>query len=93
MIEKFIVFYLVWYWVMCILYKNNYLPNKLETLGNKIGYKNLIGWFLIEVSECKFCMDFWTATLLGVVNFAYFNNYYYLFVGVFCSSISAHFRK
>ena len=90
--ETLIILYLVWYWIMCILYKDNLLPNKLENLGHKLG-KNIVGYFILGVSECRFCMDFWSSSFAGLIAFSYCLDYKYLLIGVFYSSISAHFRQ
>ena len=81
--ESFIIFYLFWFWCMCILYKDNTLPNKLDQTEIPI---------LQDLSECKFCMDFWSSTILAAIYSYAIGDIKVLFWGVFCSSITALFR-
>jgi hypothetical protein len=81
--ETFILFYLAFNWLTCILYKNNYLPNKLDSTEIPI---------IQELGECKFCMDFWISTILAVIYFSYALDFNILLWGVFCSSITSLFR-
>lgn len=81
--ETFLIFYLVFNWLTCILYKNNWLPNKLDETEKPL---------LQELAECKFCMDFWISSIMSIC-FAYIMlDVRILFWGVFCSSITALFR-
>ncbi len=91
--ESFLIFYIVWYWAMCVLYKDNMLPNKLENLGHKFKKNTFCAWFFLGLSECKFCMNFWSSSIGGLGLCLYWWDYQYLFWGIFCSSITAFFEE
>lgn len=44
MIQDFIIFYLVFWWVMGILYKDNKIHNRLEELGNYLAHQSKDTW-------------------------------------------------
>jgi hypothetical protein len=87
--ESFIIFYLVFVWVCNILFKDNLLPNRLETISQKL--KN--DWFFIGVSECLFCMRWWIAFCMAAWYSLYMYDYQYLFWAIYCSSISSIINK
>ena len=91
--EGFIVFYLVWYFCMQILYKENWLPNKIDSVAHVFNINSFFGGLLLELSECKFCQNFWTSTIAAIIAASYYMDYKYLFWGVFCASIAAHFKE
>lgn len=85
--EHFIIFYLVWYWFMCIMYKNNFLPNKIDALGQKLNSE-----LIQDLGECKFCMNFWSSSVFAVCLGLYMGDYNYLMWGIYSASIAAHFK-
>jgi hypothetical protein len=78
---------------MAALYKDNKLPNNLECLGNKIGYKHTVGWFFLKLSECKFCMDSWGGLFMASMYCYYVYDYKFIIWGIMCASINAIFRE
>jgi len=61
--EEFFIFHLVFYWVTCILYKDNWFHRRIENVGNKIGDKTKIGGLFLDLSVCHFCTDFWLSMI------------------------------
>jgi len=92
MIIEFIVFYLLFWWVMCILYKDNILMRILEGAGNGTKIRPL-KWFLLGVSECEFCMENHTATIGAIAYSCYHWDINYLYWGFLCASISSLSKK
>lgn len=91
--ESFIIFYLSWSFVMSVLCKDNYLPNKLDALSGKIGQNNIIGGFILGVSECVFCTNWWSSLIGSIGIVYYYQDYKYLAYAVFCPAIASHFRQ
>ena len=98
-ILEFIVFYLLFWWVMSILYKDNFAPNVLERIGNWIGHRRMVGKFFIGVSTCDFCLENHTASIMAIGYFCYLYNpsypidYHYLIWGMLCVSINSWIRS
>tara|TARA_Y100000385_G_C13031952_1_gene611173 strand:- start:96 stop:353 length:258 start_codon:yes stop_codon:yes gene_type:complete len=57
-IIDFICFFLFFWWLMLIIYKVN-LPTKL--------YNRFSTKFIDELTNCEFCMESHTATLLAII--------------------------
>lgn len=57
-ILDFICFFLFFWWLMLIIYKVN-LPTKL--------YNRFSTKFIDELTNCEFCMESHTATLLAII--------------------------
>ena len=98
-ILEFIIFYLLFWWVMSILTKDNWIPNKLENIGNWFKKNSLLSNLFLGVSECKFCLENHVASLMAVGYFFYLYNpsypidYYYLIWGFMCASINSWLRE
>lgn len=88
MMQDFILFYLFMFWLMSILYKDNFLHNKLEAVSN-----TLKSSFIFELSQCKFCLDNWIGTFAAICLSIILWDWSILFWGILFASISAHFRK
>lgn len=86
--NDFIILFFLWYWLMCALYKDNFLPNKLEQLGDKIKI-NLIK----DLSECKFCMNTWCALIVCSSYALYQWDYRLIIMGFVFSSIEAFVKR
>ena len=84
----FLYFYLGMFWVMSILYKDNWLHNKIEALANATN-----SGFLWELGQCKFCLDNWFGSFAAICTALYLWDWKVLFWGIFFATISAHFRK
>ena len=72
MILDFVIFYLVFWWVMGILYKDNKIHTKLENLAIWIGQRTFIGGLVQSLSQCKFCIENHTMVILST-------GYYFLY--------------
>ena len=92
-IIEFFTFYLMFWWVMSILYKDNLAPNKLEKIGIWIGHRNILGRFFIGVSECNFCLENHVACIMAACYSYYLWDYHYLIWGMLCASLSSILRK
>lgn len=92
MIQQFIIFYFMFWWVMSILYKDNVIHSKLESLGIKIGPKNIVGGLVCSLSTCKFCIESHTATLLAISYYLYTEDLNVLIWGFLCASINSWLR-
>ena len=92
-IIEFSTFYLLFWWVMCILYKDNFLVNELENVGNWFKKDSILGNFFLDVSECQFCIENHIATIGAVFYSAYTLDYKYLFWGFLCASLSSILKK
>ena len=57
-LTEFICFFLFFWWLMLIIYKVN-LPTKL--------YNRFSTKFIDELTNCEFCMESHTATLLAII--------------------------
>lgn len=89
MIQEFIIFYIVLYWVMQVLTKDNWIPNRLEKVGNWFKQKSLLSNFFLGVAECSFCLENHTATIGAIAYYSYCLDYRVLIWGVFFASINA----
>jgi hypothetical protein len=92
MILEFAIFYLLFWWVMNILYKDNWIPNRLESIGNWFKQKSLLSNFFLGVSECNFCLENHTATILAIGYYSYCLDYRVLIWGFLCASINSWLR-
>lgn len=92
-IIEFCTFYLMFWWLMCIITKDNFAYNKLESFGNWIGHKTILGKFFLGVSECNFCLENHVATILSIVYSYYLYDYHCLIWGFMCASLSSILRK
>ena len=93
MIINFIIFYLVFWWVMSILYKDNMIHNKLEGLGLKLGRNTSVGGFIDSLSQCKFCIENHTSTLMAVSYAYYCQDIKIVIWGFICTSINSWLRE
>jgi hypothetical protein len=93
MIQQFIVFYLVFWWVMGILYKDNLIHRKLEELGIKIGQNTKLGGLIDSLSQCKFCIENHTSTILASSYYFYCGDIKVLIFGILCTSINYWLRE
>lgn len=91
-IIEFATFYLMFWWVMSILYKDNLAVNNIEKLGNWIGHKTIFGKFFLGVSECNFCLENHIASIMAVCYSYYLFDYHYLIWGILCASINSWIR-
>jgi len=123
---------------MCILYKDNFLPNAIDELGQSLISDEVPRWvyvflfacvigipcallfdawqmyyqaafiflFLIvvlfriklgpliqELGECKFCINFWSSSIIAIAITLYTWNPNYIFWGLYASSIKSLFDK
>ena len=90
---EFFIFYLVFWWVMTILYKNNFIFNKLEKVGHRFKANGVLSNFFLSLSECKFCIENHASTLGAICYFSYCLDYKVLFWGLFCASINSWLRE
>lgn len=86
--EQLIVLFFLWYWFMCALYKDNFLPNKIEQLGHKLKFN-----LLLDLSECKFCMNTWCALIVCSSYALYQWDYRFIIMGFVFSSIEAFIKR
>ena len=103
--EKLFLLYLLFWWLTCIFYKDNLLPNLICATGERFArakskYKPIeatkrkFGELLEELSSCFFCMDNWIGFFLFSVPVSIFNqSFQYLIIGFIFASISTHFRS
>lgn len=91
--QDFIIFYLLFWWVMGILYKDNMIHTQLERLGIWLGQRTLIGGLITSLSQCKFCIETHTGTLMAVSYSAYLYDYNYLYWGFLCAAINRILRE
>jgi len=90
--EMFLVFYLVFHWLTCILYKNNAAFNAMEDIGNGFKKGTVLNKFFLGVAECEFCLNNWIATGL-CLPLAYLVDSHYIIWGILSASISAILSK
>jgi len=93
MIIDFIIFYLVFWWVMGILYKDNLIHSKLEGIGIKLGQQTKLGGFFDSLSQCKFCIENHTSTIMAISYYFYCQDIKVLIWGVLCTSINFWLRE
>ena len=93
MIQEFIIFYLLFWWVIQIMTKDNWIPSKLENIGNWFKQKSLLSEFFLGASECSFCLENHTATIGAVLYYSYCLDYRVLIWGFLCASINAWLRE
>jgi hypothetical protein len=92
MIRDFIIFYLLFWWVIQIMTKDNWIPSKLENIGNWFKQRSLLSNFFLGVSECSFCLENHTATIGAVLYYSYCLDYRVLIWGFLCASINSWLR-
>ena len=93
MIQQFIIFYLVFWWVMGILYKDNMIHSKLENLGIWFGQRTIVGGLITSLSQCKFCIENHTSTILAISYYLYCQDIKVLIWGILCTSINYWLRE
>ena len=93
MIQDFIIFYLVFWWVMGILYKDNMIQNKLESLGIWFGQRTIVGGLITSLSQCKFCIENHTSTIMAISYYCYCQDIKVLIWGILCTSINYWLRE
>ena len=75
----FIKFFLFFWWVMIILYKNN-IPQKFY---NKFKYK-----LIDKLTNCEFCMESHIGTFLSIGLVFLYSDLNYLFFGFMAAALS-----
>jgi hypothetical protein len=93
MIQQFIIFYLVAYWAIKVITKDNWIQGKLESIGNWFKQKSMLSNFFLGAAECPFCLENHTATIGAVIYYSYCLDYRVLIWGVFFASINAWLRE
>ena len=91
--QQFLIFYLVFWWVMGILYKDHLIHNKLEAIGIKLGQNTKLGGFFDSLSQCKFCIENHTSTIMAICYYCYCQDIRVLIWGVLCTSINYWLRE
>jgi hypothetical protein len=92
MIQEFVIFYLLFWWVMSIIYKENWIQGKLEDIGHWFKQGSFLNNFFLDLSECNFCIESHTATVGAVLYFSYCLDYRVLIWGFLCASINSWMR-
>jgi hypothetical protein len=83
----------MFWWVMGILYKDNMIHTKLENLGIWFGQRTKVGGFITSLSQCKFCIENHTGTIMAVSYSAYCQDINIAIWGVLCTSINYWLRE
>lgn len=78
-IVQFIGFFLIFWWLMLIIYKIN-LPVKL--------YNRYRTKFIDQLTNCEFCMESHTATLLAIILAVIDQNHLVIFFGPMAAALS-----
>jgi hypothetical protein len=93
---EFATFYGLFWWVMCVLYKDNKIQSLLNNVGIWLQTKTpigLIGRIVQGVGLCKFCIESHTATLGAIGYSCYWLEPHYLIWGFLCASINGFIRE
>jgi len=81
---EFIVFFLVFWWLMCIMYKLN-IPVKL--------YNKFNNTFIDKLTNCEFCMESHSATLLAIIMAVHHQDHLILLYGPMSAALSNILKK
>lgn len=92
-IIEFITFYLLFWWVMSILYTTTFrIQARIEKIGHYFKAKSFVSNFILDLSECLFCIENHIATI-GAISYSYYClDYKYLIWGLLCASINSWIR-
>lgn len=90
---EFIIFYLVFWWVMGILYKDNLIHRNIEEFGIYLGQKTKLGGFFCDLSQCKFCIENHTSTVMAISYAYYCGDIKIAAWGILCTSINYWLRE
>jgi len=84
-------FYLTYYFILQVLWKDNFLPNSIDSLADKLPVT--LSEYVKDLAGCKFCMSWWVAVLSVTPIVIYFNEPYYFLWAVYVTAINAHMKK
>jgi len=83
-IIEFIVFFLVFWWLMLIMYRQN-IPVRLY---NRFKYK-----LIDKLTNCEFCMESQTATALAIILALHYQDHLILLYGPMSAALSNILKK
>jgi hypothetical protein len=83
-LTEFLVFFLVFWWLMLIMYKQS-IPVRLY---NKFKYK-----IIDKLTNCDFCMESHTATALAIILALHHQNHLILLYGPMSAALSNILKK
>lgn len=81
-------FFLIYYFALQVLWKDNGLPNFFERFGSWLN-SDLIK----EAGECVFCMSFWVAVVMTITVMVATNEPMYILWAFYVTAINAQLKK